>query len=212
MGSENPHRPPGQKEGAGDYHDPVGETRLGAGESERQQSPESKGSPGATSARQTQAPDRRTGDRLEEGDTDAKRYGGGEQPHEAPGGILPTWLQGPEDPHFQDAGLGDAEGTGRKSGQPGTGHAAQLKGAETPRAEVPREMSFHLSGQRQEGHWESYESDLPGSAAKVPSRRPDEERTISYSRVAEEALSRERVPLVYRELVKRYFSAIEESR
>ncbi len=212
MDSRDRHETPSQGLEAGTYPDTADRPDMGEDESDRQQDRDPKGSPGATSARQTKAPERTTDKRLEKSDPNAKRYGGGEQPHDAPGGILPSWLQGPEDPHFQDAGLGDADGTGRKSGQPGTGHAAQLKGTETARLDMHREKDFRLSGQRQEGDWESYDSDFLGPGAQVPSRAPDRELVIKYSQMAEEALSRERVPLAYREQVKRYFSAVEEGR
>ena len=206
------HEPRGKGQEAGSSQRQAKRPQAGKAEAERQQGGGSQGSPGVKSLRQTPTPERTGQTPLEQSDPSAKRYGSGEQPHDAAGGILPPWLQGPEDPHFQDAGLGDVEGTGKKSGQPGTGHADQLKGSEAPRLEVATEEDFRLFAQRRDGDWESYDSDLPGLGAKVPSRASYTELRSRYGRMAEEALSKERVPLAYREQVKRYFSAIEAGR
>ena len=181
------------------------------GKAEDQRPDDTKGQEGGPSVRQME--DERTAQKLQEkGDRNVKRYGGGKNPHEGPGGVLPPWLQGPEDPHFLDAGTGEGEGTGKKSGQPGSGHAGETKGPESPRLDVRSEAQLRLRGQLQEGYQDSYDTDLPGLGAKVSSRVPHLEMRAKYSRMAEETLSKEQVPLEYHEQVKRYFSAIERRR
>ncbi len=158
----------------------------------------------------TESPKNAT-ERLSQND---KRYSGGQESHDSPGASLPPWLDGPEDPHVQDAGTGEGETEARSktSSGPGKGHSKKTKGPETPRITTRREQDFRLSGQPGEGEQISYDTDLLAPGAKVPSRVPYQDQFIRYERMAEEMLTKDRVPFEYREDVKRYFSAVGRRR
>ncbi len=57
---------------------------------------------------------------------------------------------------------------------------------------------------------ESYDTTLSGAPAKSSSRHPYKDLLTQYRRMAEEALSKERVPFNYREQVKEYFKSLEQ--
>ncbi|MGI9303220.1 MAG: hypothetical protein ACR2RB_11000 [Gammaproteobacteria bacterium] len=147
--------------------------------------------------------------RRQHGDVTGKRFAGLQYPHDAPGTGLPPWLKGPNDPGFQDAGPGSADSTGKTSGQPGVGHSMMTEDPETQRIDVRAEQNLQVRGQRGEGPQVSYDTSLLGPGATVSSRLPYQRRRTSYTRGAEDVLSKEWVPFDYREHVKGYFSGIE---
>ena len=91
---------------------------------------------------------------------------------------------------------------------PGRGRSPQVKGDPTPRIEGPK-LDAGLSGEIQEGRKEAYDTNLPGPAAKNPSRLPSLDLLSHYRRMMEESLSREPIPFDYREQVKHYFTSLE---
>jgi len=116
-----------------------------------------------------------------------------------------------------------AEDRGRGSGRegdpsPGRGEVPGEKGEPTPR--MPERPSLKidepkrkldLSGPRQEPGVESFETELLGEGAQVPSRLSYLNLLSQYRRMMEEEIGREAIPFDYREQVKRYFLSLEEA-
>ncbi len=100
------------------------------------------------------------------------------------------------------------EELGRGS-RPGRARSPQVRGRPTPRIGTSK-LDSALSGQVREGEQESYDANLSGAPAKSSSRHPYKDLLTQYRRMAEEALSKERVPFNYREQVKEYFKSLEQ--
>lgn len=114
--------------------------------------------------------------------------------------------QGEEDADEPDGSRQEELGKGSR---PGRARSAQVRGRPTPRIGTPK-LDSALSGQAREGEQESYDANLSGAPAKSPSRHPYKDLLTQYRRMAEEALSKERVPFNYREQVKEYFKSLEQ--
>jgi hypothetical protein len=97
----------------------------------------------------------------------------------------------------------------QKGSRPGRSPSPQARDRPTPRIDSPK-VDSSLAGQGREGKQESYDTDLWGAGAKSPSRLPYMETLTHYRQMAEEALSKERVPFNYREQVKEYFRSLEQ--
>jgi len=102
----------------------------------------------------------------------------------------------------------EREDRGRDS-RPGRSRSPQVKGRPTPRIGTSK-LDSTLPGQVREGEQESYDTTLSGAPAKSSSRHPYKDLLTQYRRMAEEALSKERVPFNYREQVKEYFKSLEQ--
>ncbi|MGI9332039.1 MAG: hypothetical protein ACR2RL_02680, partial [Gammaproteobacteria bacterium] len=124
--------------------------------------------------------------RREEENEQRERFGGVQYAHDAPGTGLPPWLRGPRDPHFQDAGIGSAESTGKTSGQPGVGHSLRTHAPADPRIDAGGTENLRVRGRMRPGEQDAYDTDLPGLAADVPSRLEYRAQRAQYSRRAEE--------------------------
>jgi len=111
------------------------------------------------------------------------------------------------------AGQAERGDGGRPGSGPRPGHAPsqQARGLPTPRIET-RKLDTSLAGDPEGAAAESSPTTLGGPGAPASSPLPYLAILTRYRRMAEEALSKERVPFEYREQVKRYFDALERRR
>lgn len=91
---------------------------------------------------------------------------------------------------------------------PGKGKSLQIQGDATPRIGGDKQDSM-LEGELREGQMEGYDTNLSGLGAENASRLPYLDVMSRYRKLMEEALTKEPIPLNYREQVKQYFQSLE---
>jgi hypothetical protein len=95
--------------------------------------------------------------------------------------------------------------------RPGTGRSETLRGAPSPRLRSSP-VEAGLKGRWRDGRSEAYNTNLLGAGEGGKPTLPQMDILTKYRRMMEEVLSREPIPLDYREQVKTYFDSLERSR
>ena len=110
------------------------------------------------------------------------------------------------------SGAGNDEGPDR--GDPGMGSlpgqdpSGQREGAPSGRLGI-QGIDTGLEGEWAEGRREAYDTNVSGPGAQNSSRLPFLELLTKYRKQMEEALTKEPIPLDYREQVKEYFQSLD---
>ena len=116
--------------------------------------------------------------------------------------------------HGDGEGLDDkhensTEGSGRTSGQPGTGETEIVRGPPNKRINNDAPAKLSLAGTRQAGRYDAYETDSRGLNASSKSQYDLRILRINFIRRSEEGLGDSWVPFEARAHVKRYFQTLE---
>ena len=164
--------------------------------------------PGTPSSHNVETPSRGPAKPTHDPDMQTARFGGGQYPHNAPGAGFPDWMRGDADPHFMDAGQGEGASTGKTSGQAGVGHATLNTGPELPTLDLPSMQDLHVSGHLQQGDRSTYETEMLGRGDGDSAKVKDSDILAQYQFRAEEQMSRNQVPPIFREHVQNYFARI----
>ena len=136
----------------------------------------------------------------------AGRDEGGQRLRPVPGPDFAEGDRGGEEEGWPDSPREEGQ---QKGSRPGRSPSPQVSDRPTPRMDFPK-LDSALAGQGREGKRESYDTELWGAGAKGRSRLPYMDALTQYRQMAEEALSKERVPFNYREQVIEYFRSLEQ--
>ena len=125
---------------------------------------------------------------------------------------LPPWPKdGPGD-GIDDDSRREEEGTGRNSGEPGTGFTNPLRGSIADRIDNEHAPEIELAGLHQDGAHQSFATDLTGRVAPGQARLTMQDMRSRFTRRAEQTLNEEWIPLEARGQIKRYFESIQARR
>ena len=122
---------------------------------------------------------------------------------------LPPFPRHGDGEGFDDKHEDSTEGSGRTSGQPGTGEAELVRGPPNKRINNDSPTELSLAGTQQAGRHDAYETDSRGLNASSESQYALRTLRIQFIRQAEEKLGDSWVPLEARAHVKCYFQTLE---